>query len=127
MPFVALSTGEKTEQHIRKRFREWFEASGQTQKEAGQAIEWEQQTVSSYFNGNQQIDFVRAIAWCDHFNKSLEQLLAKSPRPKTADPGLQTWVNTYNGQDEQGRKTLLGFIGTMQRGRRAPKDRSGRS
>ena len=96
MPFVALSTGEKTEQHIRKRFREWFEKSGQTQKEAGAAIEWEQQTVSSYFAGTQQIDFVRAITWCKHFGFEVEDLLAKSPRTKPENPRLQRLINKWS-------------------------------
>jgi DNA-binding XRE family transcriptional regulator len=97
MPFVALSTGEQIEEHIRKRFRQWFDESGQTQKQAGAAIEWEQQTVSSYFSGSQQIDFVRAITWCKHFGHDVEDLLQKSPRTKPENPRLQKLINKWAG------------------------------
>ena len=117
MPFVALTTGAKTEQHIRKRFKEWFDQSGQSQKEAGAAIEWGQQTVSSYFNGNQQIDFVRAITWCDHFGRSVEELLAKSPRTKPVNPRLRKLVNAFHGSDEQGQDALLNVADAVSRKR----------
>src|SRR4030095_9102950 len=107
MPFVALSTAEKTEAHIRKRFKEWCDESGQTQKEAGAAIEWEQQTVSCYFRGEQQIDFMRAITWCEHFHHTIEELLEKSPRTKPQNPKLQKWINIFNSQSEEKQDQLL--------------------
>ena len=122
MPFVALSTAEKTEAHIRRRFREWFDASRQTQKEAGAAIEWEQQTVSCYFRGEQQIDFMRALAWCEHFGYTIEDLLTKAPRPRPADPTLQEWINIFQGQDPERKRQLLA-MGPVLTGVRVKKGR----
>jgi transcriptional regulator with XRE-family HTH domain len=107
MPFVALTTGGKVEEHIRKRFRQWFEESKQTQKEAGAAIEWEQQTVSSYFNGSQQIDFVRAIAWCKHFGYEVSDLLSDSPRTKPENPRLQKLINKWSGMNKHEQDWIL--------------------
>jgi transcriptional regulator with XRE-family HTH domain len=107
MPFVALSTGAKVEEHIRKRFKEWFDESGQTQKEAGAAIEWEQQTVSSYFSGSQQIDFVRAITWCKHFDRNIEELLVGAPRSKPEDPRLRKLINKWSALSKREQDWLL--------------------
>lgn len=117
MPFVALTTGAKTEQHIRRRFRQWFERSGQSQREAGAAIEWEQQTVSQYFAGHQQIDLVRAITWCEHFGYTVEELLAKSPRTKPENPRLRKLVNAFHGSDERGQEALLNVADAVSRKR----------
>jgi transcriptional regulator with XRE-family HTH domain len=125
MPFVALSTATKTEEHIRRRFKEWFDASGQTQKEAGAVIEWEQQTVSCYFRGDQQIDFMRAITWCKHFGYEVEDLLDKSPRPKPENPKLQKWINIFTSQDEDKQDQLLA-LGPVLAGERPKKTTRGR-
>lgn len=123
MPFVALSTAEKLEAHIRRRFKEWFDESGQTQKEAGEPIEWEQQTVSCYFRGEQQIDFMRAVAWCKHFGRRIDQLLSESPSPRPTDPKLQEWINIYQSQDKRRQAQLLalGPILLGERPKKAPK------
>jgi DNA-binding XRE family transcriptional regulator len=119
MPFVSLTTSKKFEEHVRQRFKEWFEESGQSQREAGEPIEWEQQTVSAYFRGEQQIDFPRAVAWCKHFNKNINELLQKAPTvAKPVDPGLEQWTSYYTRRPPQRRKQLLSGMEEMERGGR---------
>lgn len=88
MPFKAFSTGKGTAAFIRVRFKQWLKASGRTQAEAGYVIEWEQQTVSAYFAGGQQIDLVRAVAWCEYFGFTVEALMRGAPKPVLREPKL---------------------------------------
>lgn len=121
MPFVALTTSEQFEKHVRERFLAWFKESGKSQREVGEPIEWEQQTVSAYFRGEQAIDFPRAVAWARYFKgrKGLEQLLDKSPSVgKPIDAGLAKWTSIYTRRPPKQRKQLLGAIEILEHGGR---------
>jgi len=106
VPHIPLSTGAKLDQHIRRRFRQWLDASGQSQTQAGAAIEWGQQAVSSYFAGHQSIDLFRAVAWCDHFGYTLHDLLAKAPS-RPADPRAQRLLDAFHRLDRSGQDFLI--------------------
>jgi hypothetical protein len=107
MPFIALTTNEAFDEHVRKRLRKWFDESGQTQKEAGAVIGWEQQTVSSYFNGIQDIDFARAYRWTLHFGYQIKDLLEKSPTMKPQNPRLQRLIDKFHGASRAEQEWLL--------------------
>lgn len=129
MPFQMLSTGKKTDAHIRKTLHQWWEESGQTMAKAGEAIEWSQQTVSAYFNGGQQIDIVRCFAWCEHFGYTVADLLKEAPKPKAENPRLKLLREAFLRQDEKMQDGILALIGALpseaQAGRAAPR-RAGR-
>lgn len=113
MPFQMLSTGKKLDAHIRERFRQWFIESGQTQAQAGKPIEWAQQTVANYFAGGQQIDIVRAVAWCDHFGYTFADLLGKTPASKPVDATRQALWEGFSRLNPEMQTALLGLVGAL--------------
>lgn len=113
MPFQALSTGKKLEDHVRNRFRQWCKESGKTQRQAGEPIEWAQQTVNQYFSGEQQIDLVRAIEWCKVFGYSITDLLSNAPNPKPKDARLQRLADGLSRQPVAMQDALIAMVDAL--------------
>lgn len=112
MPLQQLASGKKLADHIRARFIDWYKKSGLSQEQAGEPIEWSQQTVSQYFNGEQTIDLVRVIAWCKFFGYELTDLIEDGP-VQPADPRIVELVQGFNRQSEPVQNAVLGLVGAI--------------
>jgi transcriptional regulator with XRE-family HTH domain len=109
MPFEGMTGHRRWQNQVRRRFRAWAKESGLTQKQLGDEVEWEQQTVSCYFAGSQDIDLIRAITWCDFFGYTITDLLSRTRTPHP-NPRLQRAVALFHRMTPREQDFMLEVI-----------------
>jgi hypothetical protein len=128
MPFKPMSNSRKVEDRVRTKFHQWWKDSGETQEKVGVPIEWDQRSVSEYFLGNQQIDLVRAVKWCEFYGRTPNELFDDGDKRDKANPKLLRLTALITRADDELLEVIHGvaaaLIGRSAAGRAVPPRRA---